>query len=67
MGQRWGQRAGADRVAGSPHSKQAPLTSSPFFPFSTPATPAVTRRLCEPAGHKLITEAALAADKLMRF
>lgn len=56
---------GSGTVVGSLPSKWAPLTSFPFFPFSTPAKPAVTQGLCEPTGHKQITEVALAANKLM--
>ena len=47
-------------------SQQATLTSYPSSPSSTPAKSAVTPHLCEPAGHKPITEKVLDTNKLLR-
>lgn len=46
--------------------KTGALTSSPSFLSSTPAKPAVTRHLCEPAGYKLTAENVLTAHNLTR-
>ena len=54
------------RVGDLLNSKQAALTSSPSSPFSTPAKPAATPHLCEPAGHKPVIEKVLDMNKPIR-
>lgn len=62
--QTWAEH-GQNRVVDMPHSIQAALTSSPSFPFSTPAKPAVTQHLCEPVGRKSIIKTVLVSNKLI--